>query len=221
MGRPSSGITKQQIVAAAIEIADADGLPAVSMRAVAHRLSVSPMSLYSRVANKDELLDGMVDELIVRVEMPPGDLPWGQRLTRLLSALRKAGQRHPTLSLLLLERPVVARTGHVVTEALFTILRSANLNDDGVLQFEQLISTWLLGFMASEARGRFGPGPTPVTQRLATLPPEEFPEHHRLAEPLQSRDWDQEFVRSTETFKEAIAAVRAAPGSRELESSTG
>jgi AcrR family transcriptional regulator len=56
-----TGLSRQRILLAAIEIADRDGLGALSMRKLARVLGVEAMSLYNHVANKDELLDGMVD----------------------------------------------------------------------------------------------------------------------------------------------------------------
>lgn len=216
MGRPSSGITKQQIVLAAIELADADGLEAVSMRAIAQRLSVTPMALYSRIGGKDELLDAMVAELTGGVRLPGPELDWRERLGALLRALRRSGQAHPAGPLLLLDRPVVSPAGHALTEVLLAALRHAGLDDRRILQFETLISTWLLGFLVSESNGRFGPGSIPVDQRLAALPPDEFPEHHRIAEPLANRDWDQEFERSVETLITAVELASNSSG-RSLE----
>jgi AcrR family transcriptional regulator len=95
---PRLGLSRQRIVQAAIELADADGLDAVSMGRVAERLGFTTMSLYRHVANKNELLAHMHD---TAWEAPasldtPGD-GWRADLERWCWALRAAMQRHPWL----------------------------------------------------------------------------------------------------------------------------
>lgn len=204
MARPSKGITREQVISTALQISDEQGLDAVSMRSVAANLSVTPMALYARVSGKEDLLDGLAEALLADIDLPDDDLPWDERLRCLARAARATGRRHPAALLLLLQRPVVAPQGHKVTEALFSTLRDAGLNDEQVLQYEQLVSTWLLGFGASEVSGRFTDRSVPVERRLAALPPDEFPEHHRLGDALRHRDWDDEFTRSLEALITAI-----------------
>jgi AcrR family transcriptional regulator len=64
------GLTREAIVAAAIAVADADGLDAVSIRRVAGDLGVRPMSLYTHIASKEDLLDLMVNEVIAEALVP-------------------------------------------------------------------------------------------------------------------------------------------------------
>ena len=69
-GRRELELSRDEIVRAAIEIFESDGLPAVSMRTVAARLGVSPVPVYRRVGNKDALLDAMAYHLLADV-VPP------------------------------------------------------------------------------------------------------------------------------------------------------
>ena len=81
--RPSSdaGLSRDQLLRVAIEIADAEGLEAVSMRRLAAQLGVGPMSLYRHVANKDELLVEMADRVFGEVDLPAiGPEGWRARL---------------------------------------------------------------------------------------------------------------------------------------------
>ena len=82
-GRPGRrpGLTLQQITAAAMALADADGLGAVSMARVAERLGVTTMAIYRYVAGKDELLALMLDTALAPPRTPVGnDLPWRDQL---------------------------------------------------------------------------------------------------------------------------------------------
>ena len=64
------GLTRAAIVAAAVAIADRDGLPAVSIRRVAGELGIRPMSIYTHVASKDDLVNLMLDEVDGRGTAP-------------------------------------------------------------------------------------------------------------------------------------------------------
>jgi AcrR family transcriptional regulator len=61
-------LSKTRVIAEAVALADADGIGALTMRRLADRLQVEPMSLYHHVANKEEILDGMVDVVFGEIE---------------------------------------------------------------------------------------------------------------------------------------------------------
>jgi AcrR family transcriptional regulator len=93
---PRQGLSADRVAAAAIALADSDGLGSVTMRAVAHALGVVPMSLYTYVPGKAELLDLMLDT--VYRQMPRGDLsglPWRERLAAVAHENRDMFTRHP------------------------------------------------------------------------------------------------------------------------------
>jgi len=74
--RRSQRLTRERILRAAISIADRDGVDAVTMRGLGSELGVEGMALYRHFANKDELLESMVDLLIGEVAIPPAGGPW-------------------------------------------------------------------------------------------------------------------------------------------------
>jgi AcrR family transcriptional regulator len=88
-GRRALELSRDEIVRAALEILEADGLPGVSMRTVAARLGVSPVPVYRRVGNKDALLDAMAYSLLADVVPPlrPG-VDWRDYAIEWATALR-------------------------------------------------------------------------------------------------------------------------------------
>ena len=92
---PRPGLTVDRIVAAAIELADADGLGALSMRRVADRLGVGTMSLYTYVPGKAELLDVMLDTVLAEVARPDGAGGWRAGLERRAREDWALFHRHP------------------------------------------------------------------------------------------------------------------------------
>src|SRR3712207_7579838 len=95
---PKPGLTIDRIVAAAIAIADADGLDGLSMRRVAGHLGVGAMSLYRYLPGRAELLDLMVDRVCGETDRPH-DLPagWRPRLEHVAQENRRLYERHPWL----------------------------------------------------------------------------------------------------------------------------
>lgn len=102
-------LSLDQVVTAAIEVADADGLDSLSMRRVADRLGVGTMSLYRHVPGKGELLDVMVDRVSAEahydVDHGVDRDDWRSRLEQVARVNRALFQRHPWLLTLFPRRP--------------------------------------------------------------------------------------------------------------------
>ncbi|MBN6054754.1 TetR/AcrR family transcriptional regulator C-terminal domain-containing protein [Nonomuraea sp. RK-328] len=102
------GYSREQITRAAVEIADAEGVEATTMRRIACELGTGAMSLYRYVPRRDDLSDLMIDRVMSEVELPDrpsGD--WRADLTLLARQIRAAGLRHPWLIPLLTGRPTL------------------------------------------------------------------------------------------------------------------
>lgn len=182
------------ILTAAIEIADDHGLEAVSMRSVAERVGLSPMALYPHVGSKEALLDGMQGILLGELRSAAAGDGWQARLTGLARAARKLTNRHPWVAMLMFSRPAVAPTAVRVVDVIYQALLEAGVREADVPRLERLFSTFIIGFGASEAGGRFGRGVLDPRSRRGQLPEGDLPGHHRLAPWLdQERDWDAEF----------------------------
>jgi len=87
-------LSRPRVLAAAVALADKAGLEAFSMRALAQQLDVVPMALYKHVANKDALLDGMVDMVFGEIELPSGGLDWRSAMRRRAMSTREVLKRH-------------------------------------------------------------------------------------------------------------------------------
>jgi len=86
-------VSRGRVVAAAIARADADGLDSLNMRGLSHELGVVPMALYKHVANKEDLLDGMIELVVGEIEPTPQTGDWKQDVrTRILAARRSLGR---------------------------------------------------------------------------------------------------------------------------------
>ena len=79
---PRTPLTRERVLRAAIDLADREGLDALSMRKLAKAVGVEAMSLYNHVANKDDLLDGIIDLVVAEIYVPGADGDWRTELRR-------------------------------------------------------------------------------------------------------------------------------------------
>ena len=149
------GINREAVLDATLALAEEHGLEAVSMRAVAARLGVTPMALYRHVGDKQGLLDGLVERLLDELPSPDASLPPDERLAVFAGALRSTARQHPDAFLMLLRRPATTPAALRARERVYAALRDAGVPEDLVPRVERLLSTFMLGFAASEAGGRF------------------------------------------------------------------
>jgi AcrR family transcriptional regulator len=147
-------LNRSQVIAATWELAAERGLAAVTMRAVADQLGVTPMALYRHVGDKQGLIDGLVERLLEKIPMPDPKLPWRERLPMLATGIRAIARAHPDLFPLLFHRPAITPAARRPREAVYAALRDAGLAEDDVVRLERMLSTFILGFAASEAGGR-------------------------------------------------------------------
>jgi AcrR family transcriptional regulator len=94
-GRRRTPLNRDRVLRTAVALADEVGIAGVSMRRLAQQLGVVPMALYKHVANKDELLDGMVDVVISEFDLPDPTPDWKDGVRRRVLSARRAVLRHP------------------------------------------------------------------------------------------------------------------------------
>lgn len=184
---------REVILDAALALADQHGLAAVTMRAVAARVGLSPMALYPHVGGKEGLLDGLVDRMLAELR-PAIDMSGSaeDRLVAMGRAARALARRHPSAYPLLLSRPAVTPDAVRVVDAFYTALLELGVPPAEVPRVERLLSTFVLGYAMSEVNGRFGA--THPRAARGGLDSRQLPAHKALATVLEAgADWDAEF----------------------------
>jgi AcrR family transcriptional regulator len=91
-------LSRDRVLRAAVALADATGIESLNMRGLAAELGVVPMALYKHVANKDQLLDGMVDLIVGEIQPPVSGSDWKSDVRRRILSARRALLRHPWAS---------------------------------------------------------------------------------------------------------------------------
>jgi AcrR family transcriptional regulator len=185
---------RAEILDAAIALADAEGLAAVTMRAVGERVGVTAMALYGYFPDKDSLLDAMADRVIAGVPDPsiPG---WRDRLLAVARLAREMAHEHPSVIQYLFSRP--AQTPHTlrVVEFVYQALLDAGVPHAEIRRLERFVSTFIMGWALSEVNGRFAAGRMSRQERRDLLGPDELSAHDKLAAVRDApADWDAEFL---------------------------
>jgi len=91
-------LSRERILRTAVELADRDGVESLSMRRLANAFGVVPMALYRHVANKEELLDGLLDVVVGEIDLPAKDDDWKTAVRERILSARRALLRHPWAS---------------------------------------------------------------------------------------------------------------------------
>lgn len=145
-----AALTKERVIAAAVQLADEDGIDALSMRKLAQALGVEAMSLYHHVANKDELLDGMVDVVFAEVHLPAPEGPWIDEIRTRCVSMRDVLLRHPWAVGLLDSRrsPGMANLQH--HDAVIGCLRAGGFAVRGAALAFATLDAFVYGFAVQE-----------------------------------------------------------------------
>lgn len=175
----ATGLSKQRMVAEAVRLADSEGVAGLSMRRLAGALDAGAMSLYHYVANKEELLDAMIDLVFEEIELPPEDTDWQSSIRVRSASIRHALARHPWAIGLMDSRtsPGPANLRH--SEAVTACLRRAGFSVVMATHANWLLDSYVYGFALQEASLPFDTAADLADMVedvfLPQLPPEEFP----------------------------------------------
>jgi len=143
-------LSRERIVRAAIQLADADGLDAVSLRKVATALDVGPMRLYGYIASKEELLDLMVDAIHAEIR-PEGD-GWREVLRSLAETTRHTVHQHEWLADLLGGRPQLGPNALAIGETVVAAL--AGVDVDAIMPVAGAVNAYVIGAVRREIAER-------------------------------------------------------------------
>jgi AcrR family transcriptional regulator len=143
-------LSRERIVRAAIRLADADGLAAVSLRKVAAVLDAGPMRLYGYIATKEELLDLMVDA--VHAEIRPAGDGWREALRSLAEATRRAAHQHEWFADLIGGRP---RLGpHTLASGDAVVAAMDGVDVDTIVPVIAAVNAYVIGAVRREITER-------------------------------------------------------------------
>ncbi|UKA49759.1 TetR/AcrR family transcriptional regulator [Arthrobacter sp. FW305-123] len=167
-------LSRERVLECAVALADQSGIGALTIRTLAQSMGTKPMSLYYYVANKDEILDGIVDMVFSEIDPPAPGGDWRGEMQRRAHGVRSALRRHPWAVGLLESRsaPGPATLRH--HEATLATLREAGFTVQLTAHAYALLDSYIYGFALQEAALPFEGRDTaagitnPIMERFAT-----------------------------------------------------
>jgi AcrR family transcriptional regulator len=142
---PRNTLNPDLIVRTALDLMEAKGFHAFSLRGLAGELGVGPMALYTYFRNKDDLYDAIRDHLMALVPDVPQDLPWPDQVRSVCRGLRALMLQHPCLTQLLALRPLSGQETARVAEGLLGVLRASGLEPLAAARTHTTLFTYVLG----------------------------------------------------------------------------
>jgi AcrR family transcriptional regulator len=144
-------LSRDRVLRAAVAIADAAGIGSLTMRSLAQELGVKPMALYYHVANKDEILDGIVDLVFSEIELPSADGDWRSEIVRRANSARRVLGRHPWAIGLMESRKTPGSATLRHHDATIGTLRAAGFSVEMTAHCYALLDSYIYGFALQEA----------------------------------------------------------------------
>ena len=138
-------LSRDRVLQAAVALADAGGVEALSMRKLAQDLGVVPMALYKHVANKNELLDGMVDVVVAQIDPPAGG-HWKSAVRQRILSARQALLRHPWAAQVIESRRAPTPAVLAYLDSMIGLFRGGGLSVDLTHHVMHTMGSRILGF---------------------------------------------------------------------------
>jgi AcrR family transcriptional regulator len=139
-------LTRDRVLRTAVELADRDGIESLSMRRLANALDVVPMALYRHVANKDELLSGMVDVVVGEIDPPLEDADWKTTVRERILSARRTLLRHPWASRVMESRTTPTRVVLAYMDSMIGLFRAGGFSLDLTHHVMHAMGSRLFGF---------------------------------------------------------------------------
>ncbi|MFT7677800.1 MAG: AcrR family transcriptional regulator [Planctomycetota bacterium] len=143
-------LTRERVLRAAIELADSGGIDALSMRKLAHGLGVEAMSLYNHVKNKDDVLDGMTDIVVAKIELPGTEDDWMDAMRVRARSAHRVLLEHTWVSHLIVSRVNIGPGMLRYVDATIGCLREAGFSYQQADRAWNAIDSHIYGFTMLE-----------------------------------------------------------------------
>jgi AcrR family transcriptional regulator len=210
----SPRLSRENIVAVAIEMADEENLASVTLRGIAARLAVHVTSLYHHVPTREALLDAMINALLAEARLPTGRLGWEDWVRQFASGMRALARRHPGAFEAFHHGPATGERSAEPFESAFAAFRSAGFDTTTTYNAVKSAVVVVLGFMLEDTlavRRKVA-----VRTDLRELPIERFPNLHAMNRVAARAD---SFAYLVDALVAGIAASRKARTPRKRASS--
>ena len=214
-GRPKAGqerLTRERIVAAALDLVDGGGREALSMRRQAAALGVDPMAIYHHLPGKEALVAALIEAVFAGVQRLPADAPWQERVRAFAHAYRGVVRAHPHLVAAVVANAEVAGAATIeASEGLYAALVESGLPPRMVVRAADLVVDYVHGFALAEVEGGVErpEARRPLTELLAIAPADAFPAMRRVFGALTEEEAQPDFAFGVDVIVAGLEALIA------------
>lgn len=152
-------LSRDRVLRAAVALADETGIESLSMRKLAQELGVVPMALYKHVANKEQLLDGMVDVVVGEIEPPDPESDWKSAVRRRILSARRALVGHPWAARVIQSRSRPTPVVLAYMDSVIGMFRTGGFSVDLTHHVMHALGSRMLGFTQELFGASSGPEP--------------------------------------------------------------
>jgi AcrR family transcriptional regulator len=170
-------LSRERVLRAAVALADRSGIESLTMRRLGQELGVEAMSLYNHVANKEAILDGVVDLVLGDIEVPPTGTHWKTAMRERAISAHEVLLAHPWAAMLIMSRFNIGRGMTRYLDATLGRLREGGFSIMGALDAWNTLDSHLYGFTLQELNLPFEVEQTRQVSAdvLGRLPADEYP----------------------------------------------
>jgi Tetracyclin repressor-like, C-terminal domain/Bacterial regulatory proteins, tetR family len=185
-------LSRERILRTAILLADRGGIESLSMRKIAQELGVQAMSLYNHVANKDDMLDGIVDIVVSEIEVPDLGVEWKTAMRRRANSAHAVLLRHPWATMPIVSRINVGPAMLRYIDATLGCLCEAGFSFEIVDRAWNAIDSHIYGFTLQELNFPIAAAEYAKAAQnyLPNIPAEKYPYMNRLTQHLIDGHYD-------------------------------
>jgi AcrR family transcriptional regulator len=175
-------LSRERILQVALRKADAEGIEALSMRKLAQELGVKAMSLYNHVANKDDMVDGMVDRVVGEIALPSLEVDWKTAMRQRAISAHTVLLRHPWATLALMSRINVGPAMLRYVDATLACLMEAGFSYPMADYAWNALDSHIYGFTLQALNFPFKAEEYAAVAKdyVAMVPPEKYPYLNQL-----------------------------------------
>jgi AcrR family transcriptional regulator len=177
-GQARSPLNRDKVLREAVSLADENGIESLTMRKLAEEFGVVPMALYKHVANKEDLLDGMVDVVFGEIDLPPKGAHWKTAMRDRANSVRQVISRHRWAIGLTESRRKPGPTNLRHHDAVIGCLRAAGFSTEMAIHAYSALDSYIYGFALQEQQLPFD-SPQEVgavaASMLQDFPTDEYP----------------------------------------------
>ena len=170
-------LSRERVLRAAIDLADRSGLGALTMRRLGQELGVEAMSLYNHVANKDDILDGIVDLVLGDIEVPPTGTHWKAAMRQRAISAHEVLLAHPWAALQIMSRFNIGLGMTRYLDSTLGRLRDGGFSVEGAMDAWHALDSHIYGFTLQELSLPFAAEEAPQVSAdvLGQLSAERYP----------------------------------------------